>query len=614
MSAASAEAPTTAPVESAPEPSARSVPEMLLQRLEAAPDKEAFRFKEGKAWSRITWGQVGERVRHMAAGLRELGLEAGQRAALLAGTRVEWILADLGILAAGGATTTIYPASTPEECAYVIGDSESRIIFAENDDQVAKLVEVRSELPTVTHVVNIDGEAGHDGWVLSLADLEAKGAASEFASEQSFRERIQGIEPADLATLIYTSGTTGRPKGVRLSHRTWVYESDGIASLGLLKADDLHFLWLPLAHSFGKVLLGTQLRLGFPTAVDGTIDQIVPNMAELKPTFVAAVPRIFEKIHAKVSSGVAQAGWLKRTMFHWAHGVGVEWSRTVRAGRSVGGWLNLRRSLADKLVLAKIRNIFGGRLRFFISGSAPLQPDLIEFLHACQVLVLEGYGLTESAAGTFVNRPDEYLFGTVGRALPGTEVRLAPDGEILIRGPGVMDGYHGLDEVTAETLQDGWLATGDIGKLDEKGFLRITDRKKDLIKTAGGKYVAPQMIEGKLKTLCPLVSHVAVHGDRRKFCSALVALDPEELAKWAAREGLSGDYEAQATHEKTHATVWAAVEKMNKDLARYSTIKKISILPKDLTVEAGELTTSLKMKRRVVEKNYAHLLDAFYED
>jgi long-chain acyl-CoA synthetase len=604
MSAASADAPTSAASEVAPEPSARNVPEMLLQRLDDNPAKEAFRFKRSGGWSSLTWGEVGERVRHIAAGLRELGLEPGQRAAILAGTRVDWILADLGILAAGGATSTIYPASTPEEVAYVVGDSESRIVFAEDDDQVAKLVEVREDLPTVTHVVTIDGSAGHDGWVLTLADLEAKGAASEHASDESFRERIHSIQPEDLATLIYTSGTTGRPKGVRLSHQTWVYESDGIACLGLLHPEDLHFLWLPLAHSFGKVLLGTQLRLGFPTAVDGTIDQIVPNLADLRPTFVAAVPRIFEKIHAKVTSGVAQASWLKRTM---------EWSRTIRAGRPVGGWLGFRLRIADKLVLGKIRNIFGGRLRFFISGSAPLQPDLIEFLHACQVLVLEGYGLTESAAGTFVNRPDEYLFGTVGRALPGTEVRLAADGEILIRGPGIMDGYHGLEDATAETLQDGWLATGDIGELDERGFLKITDRKKDLIKTAGGKYVAPQMIEGKLKTLCPLISHVAVHGDRRKFCAALIAVDPEELEKWAERQGIPGDYEARATHQKTHDYVWGFVEKMNADLPRYSTLKKISILPKDLTVESGELTTSLKMKRRVVEKNYAHLLDAFYD-
>jgi long-chain acyl-CoA synthetase len=338
----------------------------------------------------------------------------------------------------------------------------------------------------------------------------------------------------------------------------------------------------------------------------------------VRPTFVAAVPRIFEKVHARVVGGARAGGAVKHTIFNWALGVGRRVSKDKQAGRESSGWLAIQHRLADRLVFSQIKARFGDRLRFFISGSAPLSRELGEFFHACGVLVLEGYGLTETSAATFVNLPHHFRFGTVGPALPGTEVKIASDGEILIRGRGVMRGYHGLPKATAEALDtdgcDGWMHTGDIGELVEGEFLRITDRKKDLIKTSAGKYVAPQEIEGKLKNICPYVSQALVHGDKRNFCVALIALDPETIVKWAKGEGLDGLSYAELTkHDRVEALVGSYVEKLNATLARHETLKKFVVLPKDLTLEEGDLTPSLKLKRKVVEQKYKDLLDGLYE-
>jgi long-chain acyl-CoA synthetase len=385
--------------------------------------------------------------------------------------------------------------------------------------------------------------------------------------------------------------------------------------LRLMLLDDVQYLWLPLSHSFGKVLMAGHIATGHLCAVDGRIPKLIDNLAVVRPTFMAAAPRIFEKVYNKVVQGAKEGGALKWRIFQWAIARGKRASELRQKGRMIGPLLTLELMIAEKLVFSKLKARFGGRLRYFISGSAPLSREIAEFFHACGVLILEGYGLTETSAASFVNRPQRYRFGTVGFPLPGTEVKLAPeDSEILIKSPGVMRGYHNLPEETAAVLEDGWLRTGDIGEVDPNGFLRITDRKKDLIKTSGGKYIAPQHIEGKLKAACPYVSQVIVHGDRRNFCTALFTLDEEAIRGWADHHGLAGrSYGEIAASPEVQRLLQGYVDEVNRGLAKYETVKKFAILPHDLTVEEGELTPSLKVKRKAVEKKYSKVLDGMYE-
>ena len=593
-----------------------TVPLMFLHRAARSADKLAFRYPQGSGWQDLSWGQTGDRVRNIACGLRSLGVTSEQRCAILAGTRIEWILADLGILCAGGATTTVYPASTAEECAYILQDSATVVVFAEDDKQIAKLAEERVNLPECKHVITFDGSAGQDGWVITLADLEQRGSAWHTAHPGAYEQGIQEVRADHLATLIYTSGTTGQPKGVELTHDCWVYEGKGIDDLGIIHEDDLQYFWLPLAHVFGKVLEAAQIRIGFPTAIDGRIDKLVENLAVVQPTFIAAVPRIFEKVHNKVVAGAKAGSPLKYKIFKWAIGIGKKVSALRQQKREPGGLLAIQAKIANKLVFSKLKTLFGGRVRFFISGSAPLSRDMAEFFHAADILILEGYGLTETSAASFVNRPGWFKFGTVGQALPGTTVKIAAsDGEILLGGRGRMRGYHNMPDATAEAIDaEGWLHTGDIGELDPDGFLRITDRKKDLIKTSGGKYVAPQALEGKLKAICPYAGAVVVHGNTRPFCTALIALAEEDIKTWAGQNGLGGkSYAALTQDPAVRALLQTSVDELNRDLPKYATLKKFAILPADLTIESGELTPSLKVKRKVVESHYGTLIEDMYE-
>lgn len=595
---------------------AQSVADLFEKRVAATPNNLAYQFPEGeRGWRGITWREAGQRVRAVACGLRSLGIEREDRCAIQSTTRVEWILADLGILCAGGATTTIYPSNTAEECQFIIEDSGTVVVFAEDDGQVEKLREVRGQLPNLRHVIVFDGDAADDGWVIPFEELVERGQKWDSENEGAYTKTIESVAPEDLATLIYTSGTTGRPKGVELTHDCWVFEGEAIKELGLLNPEDHQYLWLPLSHSFGKVLEAAQLAVGFPTTVDGRIPKLVENLAVIKPTFMAAAPRIFEKVYNKVVTGAAESP-IKYKIFRWSLGVGREVSALKQRGEEPAGWLATKYGIADKLVFSKLRARFGGRIRFFISGSAPLSREMAEFFHAAGVLICEGYGLTESSAASCVNKPSNFKFGTVGPPLPGVRAKIAEDGEILLGGRGIMRGYRNLPEVTAETLtEDGWLMTGDIGEIDSDGFVKITDRKKDLIKTSGGKYVAPQKIEGTLKSKCPYISQVLVHGDRRNFCSALVTLDEESIPAWAADNGIDGsDIAALAKHEAVTTMIQKAVDELNADLASYETIKKFAVLEADFTIENELLTASLKVKRKAVEKKYSDVLDAFYAD
>lgn len=590
----------------------KSVAEMFHHRVRSTPDTDAFYYRVSGQWKTMLWREAGERARAIACGLHALGLQPEERVSIFSGTRVEWILADMGILCAAGATTTIYPSSTPEEAAYILKDSDSRFVLAEGEKQVGKLQAVRAELPGVKHVIVFDGKPSEDGWVLTLAELERRGKEWEAKNPGEYDRLADAVGSDSLATLMYTSGTTGNPKGVMLTHDCWVYEGEAIDAIGILSPADKQYLFLPLSHSFGKVLESAMIRIGFPTAVDGDIDTLIDNLAVQQPTFMGAVPRIFEKVYNRVISQQREAGGMKLKIFTWALGVGKEVSALRQKGQEPSGWLAIKFSIADKLVFSKLKARFGGKIRFFISGGAPLSREIGEFFHAADILIAEGYGLTETSAASFVNRPDLYRFGTVGPALPGTEVKIAEDGEILIRGRGVMRGYYNLPEQTADTLKDGWLCTGDIGELND-GFLRITDRKKDLIKTSGGKYVAPQELEGKLKARCTMISQIVVHGDNRNFCSALVTINEDTAKALITKNGGTWTNYADATkNAAVRAEVEAAIEALNKELPSYSTIKKFALLEKDLSQEEGDMTPSLKVKRKVVEKKYKDVLDGFY--
>jgi long-chain acyl-CoA synthetase len=605
-----------------------SVAALFLERVAATPDAEAYRYPvpatSGQGpddWKSLSWAQAAERVFAIAAGLIELGVEPEQRVALASSTRVEWILADLGILCAGGATTTVYPQTNADESAFILSDSESRVLIAEDAAQVAKAVEKRAELTELTKVVVIDATGVETSdWVITLAELERRGAAYLESHPSLIKERVGAIKKDQLATLIYTSGTTGRPKGVRLPHDNWAYMAKAIAATGLVTMDDVQYLWLPLAHVFGKVLTSGQIEVGHVTAVDGRVDKIIENLPVVQPTYMAAVPRIFEKVYNGVAAKAREGGPAKYKIFQWAAEVAREYAKVSqdnfrRTGtHAVPFGLAAKHKVADTLVYGKLREAFGGRLRACVSGASALAPEIGYFFAGAGIHILEGYGLTESSAASFVNPGEAYRTGTVGKPLPGTEVRIADDGEILLRGPGIMEGYHGLPEKTAEVLEsDGWFHTGDIGELSPDGYLRITDRKKDLIKTSGGKYVAPAEVEGQFKAVCPYVSNILVHGADRNYCTALIALDELAILDWAKENGLEGKpYAEVVAAPQTVEMVDGYVQQLNAGLQKWQTIKKFRLLPRDLDVEHGEITPSLKLKRPVVEREYKHLIEEMY--
>jgi long-chain acyl-CoA synthetase len=588
-----------------------SVGAVLSHRVAASPSKEAFRYVEGDRWVSLSWSQTKDKVFQLAAGLLALGIEPQDRVAIASSTRMEWVLADLAIMCAAGATTTIYPSTQHDDVGYVLADSQSRVVIAEDDLQVEKVVDHLDELPELLQIVQVDGKVDHPK-VIGWADLEKLGREHLDAHPTAVDDVIAAIGPEDLATLIYTSGTTGRPKGVRLVQDCWTYLGASVDAFDIISADDLQYLWLPLSHVFGKALIAIQLYIGFTTAVDGRIDKIVENLAEVKPTFMCGAPRIFEKVRARVITTASHG--VRAKIFDWAFGVGRKVSPVRLAGEKPSGLLALQYRLADRLVFSKIKARMGGRIRFFVSGSAPLNSEVQEWFYAAGLLVLEGYGLTETSAVSCVNNPRATRFGTVGPPIPGTQVRIADDGEILVKGPGVMRGYHNAAEATAEALKDGWFATGDIGELGEKGYLRITDRKKDLIKTSGGKYIAPQKVEGVLKAVCPYISQVIVHADGRKYATALITLDPEAIEGWAKEEGLSYSSIAElARSQEVHDLIDGFIAQGNQELERWETIKKFEILATELSVDEGEVTPSLKVRRKAVEKKYADVLNSMYD-
>ncbi|MEV0003870.1 long-chain fatty acid--CoA ligase [Micromonospora sp. NPDC050980] len=595
----------------------RSVPDMFLKRVADSPDRHAFAHPapddSGPVW--LTWEQVGQRAKAIAAGLHGLGVGLEDPVAILANTRLEWVLADFGIMCAGGATTTVYPTTEPADAVYILADSGSRVLFAENPAQAEKIA--GAELPALTHVVLLDGAPDPAATVpqLTLAELEEQGAAALDGRPDLIDSLVAAIGPEHLATLIYTSGTTGRPKGVELLHGGWCWEGVAQAELGLLRVDDLQYLWLPLSHSFGKTLLCGATHVGLPTYVDGRVDKLVELLGVVRPTLMCGAPRVFEKVYNKAVTTARSAGGAKAKIFAWGVAVGKQKVALEQAGKPVPAGLRLRYGLAEKLVFSKLQARLGGRMRVLVSGAAPLSQEIATFFAAANLPISEGYGLTETSAGAFVNPPDGLKIGSVGRAMGDLECRVDADGEILVRGRPVMRGYHNLPEETAEAFtDDGFFRTGDIGVLDDDGYLRITDRKKDLVKTSGGKYVAPSHIEGLFKAVCPYTSQAVVIGQARNYCTMLVTLDQDAIQTWAAGTPLAGrDYTTIVTSPEAQEMVEGYVAELNTRLNRWETIKKVTILPRDLTIADGEVTPSLKIKRRSVETNFAGQIDKMYE-
>jgi long-chain acyl-CoA synthetase len=576
--------------------------------------KICFRYVENGIWTTMTWEQARERVQKIAGGLRKLGVHKGDRVAIVSRTRVEWTLVDLAIMAAGGVTVPIYESNIPEQVEYILADSGAKVAFVENEAQHRKFASFENDLPQLHQIVMFDvtPETKKVEGIYSLDELEILGSEG---GERTYQQGIGSIGLDDEASFVYTSGTTGNPKGAILTHGNFLAEVKGADGVFHFEPHFESLLFLPLAHIFARVVQFFQIYHGFIQCYAESIDKILDNIATVKPHFMGSVPRIFEKIHAKFMAGIEASPPKKKKIVYWALAVGRERSRLLLNRQRVPLALALKYQVAKKLVFDKLSNKLGGRIRYFISGGAPLAKEIAEFFHACGIIILEGYGLTETSAAVTVNTLTDLKLGCVGKPMPGTEFKIAADGEILVRGKMVFKGYYKNPDATREVINgDGWFHTGDIGEFDQEGFLRITDRKKDIIVTAGGKNIAPQNIENIMKT-DQFISQFVVHGDKRKFLSALVTLDKGEIERYAKEHKIPyGDYDDLVRNEKIFSLIKARIEERNKSLAKYETIKRFAILKDDFSVESGELTPTLKIKRKVISQRYQSILDGFYQD
>ncbi len=595
--------------------SAESLAAIFVNRVKASPDEMAFMYPDkDEVWHELTWAETDELVRAFAAGLVGRGLRQEDRVGIIAMTRIEWIVADYGITLAGGATTTVYPNTKVEDVDFILSDSDSHIVVAEDDTQVAKITAHASLDAAIPLIIVMDG-AGDGERVVTWQDFLDEGRAHLAADPDCLDQILARTTRDHLATLIYTSGTTGRPKGVRLKHGAWAYLAESVELLELVTPDLLSYLWLPLSHSFGKSMMVFQAKYGFRTAVDGRIDKIVHNLGVVKPTFMCGVPRIFEKVRAAVLTGETSRG-IKGKIAHWAFATGYKAVPYRLAGKPLPPVLKARLEVADKLVFSKLRQKMGGNIRFMISGAAKLSPQVQKWFYAAGIVVVEGYGMTETATVSAVDHYSDPDFGSLGRPIPGLETRIAEDGEILFRAPVVMDGYHKNPEATAEAIDaEGWLHTGDIGHFDDQGKLYVTDRKKDLMKTSGGKYVAPTKVEAALMANVPYISQAIAVGDGHKYIGALLVMEPESLMRWGKNHGHPGDSYAQLSQlPEIRRSIDRFVERANSHLERWETVKKYAILDHELTVESGAVTESLKIKRSNVIASHRAIVDSLFDD
>lgn len=584
-----------------------TVADLLPRAVEKYGSAPAIKYKDASGtWVTRSFEDVGATVQRLSLGLIDLGIERGDKVSILANTRPEWTYADFAALTAGATVVPIYQTNSPEECQYVLDNSDAKAVIVEDAEQLAKVAEVRSQLPKLEHVILMEGEA--EG-AISFEELARRGDSRDAAE---WEQRYSAVGSDDICTFIYTSGTTGPPKGCVISHGNYRSMLDMTAKATVLESGQVAYLFLPLAHSFALLIQLGSFDIG------GTIAywerdplKIVPNLAEVRPHYFPSVPRIFEKIYTTATSAVAKEGGLKEKIFWWAIGVGKKVRELERSGRKPGFLLQKQYEFADKQVLSKIRMLFGGNITQCVTGAAPINPDILRFFDAAGVLILEGYGMTETSTAATISTPEAFKFGTVGRAFDDCEIKIASDGEILISGPNIFQGYYKNQDATAETIVDSWLHTGDIGEIDSDGYLKITGRKKDIIITAGGKNITPANLEAEIKQHV-LVSQCVVIGDRRPYLVALVTLDPEEAVKYAAEHGLSEDPVALASNAAVKASIMAHVDQINEKFARVEQVKKIRILPADLSQEGGELTPTMKVKRNVVADKYENEIEELY--
>ncbi len=587
---------------------------MFWNRVERDGDRAAQRYKADGTWHTLNWRQVGEVVRELATGLLALGRRKDDAIGILSASRAEWVQADFAIFSAGCRTIPIYPTYPPDLIQYLVNDAGVKTLFVEDPGQLAKVLEVQGKMEGLEQIVVMQGYEGEASpRIMTWAELRRLGRDNVERLKSDLAGRVAEVRPEDIATIVYTSGTTGPPKGVVQTHGNHLGTLESAAKMETITSGDTHLLFLPLAHSFARLESFLGVHRGLTTAFAENIDKLRDNLPEVKPNFICSVPRVFEKVYAGVLAKAEAGSPIKKKIFHWAVGVGREVSRLKQAKKPVPAGLAFKYRLAHKLVFSKLHEALGGRLRFAVSGGAPLSKEIAEFFHAAGILILEGYGLTETCPSLTFNRLDHFKFGSVGQAQPGIEVKIAPDGEILGRGRNIAQGYFKKPEATAEVfLADGWFATGDIGRIDEDGFLFITDRKKDLIVTAGGMNIAPQNIENLLKG-DPFISQAMVHGDKRPYPVAIITLNPEELVKFAKEQGiLNTEAAALAKHPKVVERVSRIVEARNNELQSYAKVKKFAILPDDFTVENGLLTPTLKVKRRIITDKHRELLDSLY--
>ena len=570
-------------------------------------DLSAVTYKDASGeWVSRTYREVGEIVRQLALGLIELGIEKGDKVSILANTRPEWTYFDFAALSVGATVVPIYQTNSPEECQYVIENSDAKAVVVEDSEQLAKIDEIRDRVPKLEQVIRMEGSGGG---AISMNELIEGGKGH---SDSEWEQRWQSVTPEDICTFIYTSGTTGPPKGCVISHGNYRSMVTMALDESLLDSDTTTYLFLPLAHSFALLIQFLSFDLGGNIAYwERDPLKIIPNLVEVKPDYFPSVPRIFEKIYTAATGEVEKSGGIKKLVFNWAIGVGKKVRQKERAGEPIGWLLRKQYEIADKQVLSKVRALFGGNIKNCVTGAAPINPEILRFFDAAGVLILEGWGMTETSTAATVARPDAFKFGKVGRAFAGCEIKIADDGEILVRGPNIFQGYYKNEEATRETLEGGWLHTGDIGELDQDGYLSITGRKKDIIITAGGKNITPANLEAEIKQ-SPYVSQCVVIGDRRPYLVALVTLDMEECAKLCEEKGWPADPAELRRNEGMRAVIQEHLDKVNEKFARVEQVKKFEILPHDLSQETGELTPTMKVKRNVVADKFEKDVDALY--
>ena len=594
------------PETAAPQTQSMTLADLLPTAVERYGANGAFLFRnDAGAWETQTYEDVLDQVRKLTLGLIDLGVKHGDRVSILGSTRPEWTLFDLAAMSAGATVVPIYQTNSPNECQYVLEHSGSKFVIVENEAQLEKVREVRDQLPELETVVQMVGTADD---TVSMDEVFERGASGD---DDAFRAAYSKVTKEDICKIVYTSGTTGPPKGCVISHGNYRAMLDMADQVDILGPGETTFLFLPLAHVFALLIQYGTLDVGGRIAFwERDQLKIVPSLSEIKPDNFPSVPRIFEKVHDTAIATSTEGGGLKPAIFKWAIKTGRKVNELKEQGKEPGFVLARQYALADKLVLSKIRDIFGGKIKLALTGAAPIDPEIIRFFHAAGVPVLEAWGMTETSTGGTANLPGASKVGTVGRALPGVELKISDDGELLVRGPNVFQGYYKNQEATDETIVDGWLHTGDIASIDDEGYVSITGRKKEIIITAGGKNITPVNIESLVKRH-PLVSQCVVIGDRRPYLVALITLDPEAVTRFAAEQGTLDEASASES-PVVREELEKHIEEVNKEFAPVQQIKRFHILPADLSQEGGELTPTLKLKRPIIAEKYEKEIDELY--